>query len=118
MNLRGKFVKHTLAACIILHSVLIPTVVRGFWPAEDSLWTVEFVNTSRLCTNATIEDVNPEDPAVWQFTKEPVPQEYNFLHHVHSLFGKTFENEGHPQVTRPSNFPPLTNLRKMASEHR
>lgn len=98
MTSLGCFNNQTLATFLVLFIVVRPALVRGFWPGENSLWSVESVNTSRLCTNATVEDVNPEDPAIWQFTRKPVPQEYSFLHHVHSLFGKSFENEGHPQV--------------------
>jgi hypothetical protein len=88
-----------LAACfiIVLHS---PLLVRAVWPGEDSLWSAELVNTSTLCTNFTVEDVNPEDPRIWQYARKPVPQQPSFLQHVHSIFGRTFEHDGHPKVRR------------------
>lgn len=100
MTPAGRCSRQTLAGCLIVVTVRL-IVVQGFWPAEDSVWSVKTVNTSSLCTNSTVEDVNPEDPAIWQFTRKPVPQQYSFFQHVHSLFGKSFENEGHPQVTGP-----------------
>ncbi|EIE19265.1 hypothetical protein COCSUDRAFT_58561 [Coccomyxa subellipsoidea C-169] len=51
-----------------------------------------------------------------EFKREPVPQEYNFLHHVHSLFGKTFENEGHPQARRAAMQEKLLAYRLLVSE--
>ncbi|CAL8468221.1 g7760 [Coccomyxa elongata] len=70
------------------------------------------------CSRQTlaVEDVNPEDPAIWQFSRKPVPQQYSFFQHVHSLFGKSFENEGHPQARRAAMQEKLLAYRLLVSE--
>ncbi|BDA43799.1 hypothetical protein COCOBI_04-8160 [Coccomyxa sp. Obi] len=70
------------------------------------------------CSRQTlaVEDVNPEDPAIWQFNRKPVPQQYSFIQHVHSLFGKSFENEGHPQARRAAMQEKLLAYRLLVSE--
>ena len=72
--------------------------VRAFWPTEDSQWNAELVNISSLCYNASVEDVNPEDPAVWQYAREPLRDKKGFLQNVHSLLGGSFDNGGLSQV--------------------
>ena len=61
--------------------------VTAFWPTEDSQWNAELVNISSLCYNASVEDVNPEDPAVWQYARGPLRDYNSFLQNVHSLLG-------------------------------
>ena len=72
--------------------------VTAFWPTEDSQWNAELVNISSLCYNASVEDVNPEDPAVWQYAREPLRDKKGFLQNVHSLLGGSFDNGGLSQV--------------------
>ena len=74
------------------------TSVAAFWPAEDSQWNAELVNTSSLCYNASVEDVNPEDPAIWQYARGPLLGSGSFLQNVHSLLGRGFDSGGLSQV--------------------
>lgn len=79
----------THVACVL---VLLLASAKAFWPAEDSLWSAELVNTSSLCSNASVEDVNPEDPAIWQYTRKPIQNHKSFLQNVHSMLGGGYSN--------------------------
>jgi len=87
---------HLISTVFVFSIILGP--VRAFWPAEDTEWSAELVNTSSLCYNASVEDVNPEDPAIWQYTRGPQGSRKSFLQNVHSLLGGSFDSGGLSQV--------------------
>ena len=72
--------------------------VRAYWPTEDSQWNAELVNISSLCYNASVEDVNPEDPAVWKYARGPLRDYNSFLQNVHTLLGGGYVNGRLSQV--------------------
>ena len=86
-----------LIAIVCATSVLIGSA-EGFWPAEDTQWSAELVNTSSLCFNASVEDVNPEDPAIWQYRRAVSAEPRSFLQNVHSLLGGSQDGSGLSQV--------------------
>ena len=68
------------------------------WPVESAAWSRQLVNCSSLCTEPAIEDLNPEDPAILQFSRKPEQQKASFLQHVHSLLGRSLDLDGRPQA--------------------
>ena len=84
-----------LAVCALVVSL---RPLKANWPAEDSQWSAELVNTSSLCYNASVEDVNPEDPAIWQYTRGPAGKQKSFLQNVHGLLGGGYNSGGLSQV--------------------
>ena len=66
-EVHGVRTRHLLA--IVCAANVLTGLAEGFWPAEDTQWSAELVNTSSLCFNASVEDVNPEDPAIWQYSR-------------------------------------------------
>ena len=90
---------HTAQTALVIYAFSIFLVsVRAFWPTEDAQWNAERVNISSLCYNASVEDVNPEDPAVWQYVREPLRDQKSFLQNVHSLLGGGSDTGGLSQV--------------------
>ena len=84
-----------VVACVLIGSL---RPLNAYWPAEESQWSAELVNTSSLCYNASVEDVNPEDPAIWQYTRGPVGKQKSFLQNVHGLLGGGYNSGGLSQV--------------------
>jgi hypothetical protein len=86
------------AAAVLCVAVLLLQPTQSFWPAEDSLWTSELVNSSSLCTDAAVEDLNPEYPPIRQYSRQPQQPQPSFLQHVHEFLGRSLDADGHPQV--------------------
>ena len=84
-EVQGTRTRHVIA--IVCAAAVLIRLTEGFWPAEDTQWNAELVNTSSLCFNASVEDVNPEDPAIWQYSRAVTAQPRSFLQNVHSLLG-------------------------------
>ena len=86
------------AAAVISVAVLLLKPAQSFWPLEDPAWTSWLVNTSSLCTDPVVEDLNPEDPAIRLYKRRPKQQQSSFLQSVHDFLGRSLDADGHPQV--------------------
>ena len=95
-EVRGVHERRLLAVVCALIVSLRP--LKAYWPAEDSQWSAKLVNTSSLCYNASVEDVNPEDPAIWQYTRGSAGKQKSFLQSVHGLLGGGYDSGGLSQV--------------------
>ena len=99
MSTPGSAVQRALAVFILC---LLTLRLSFSWPVASAGWGSQLVNSSSLCTDPAIEDLNPEDPAILQFSRKPEQQKASFLQHVHSLLGRSLDLDGRPQArTQP-----------------
>lgn len=86
------------AAAIVRVVFLLLKPTQSLWSVEDPIWTSELVNTSSLCIDPAVEDLNPEDPAIRLYSRRPQQQQSSFLRSVHDYLGRSLDADGHPQV--------------------
>ena len=96
--MRGQGAGVARAAAVLSFAALLLRPAHSFWPLEDSNWTCEVVNTSSLCTDPAVEDINPDDPAINLYSRRPQQRPPSLLQRVHVILGKSASVNGRSQV--------------------